>query len=84
MENIKSSYFIKIVFGYIDEKKKLKFVKYNKNLQKKINISINNYIHFNGRYIIYESNGKVKEYDDNDILKFEGEYSNGKKNGKGK
>ena len=36
--------------------------------------------------IIYElvnGNGKVKEYDNN-ILIFEGEYLNGKKNGKGK
>ena len=37
--------------------------------------------------IIYElndGNGKVKEYYDNDKLKFEGEYLNGKRNGKGK
>ena len=29
-------------------------------------------------------NGKGKEYDENGILKFEGEYLNGLKNGKGK
>ena len=38
--------------------------------------------------IIYElknGNGKVREYDiNNDKLKFEGEYLNGKRNGKGK
>ena len=37
--------------------------------------------------VIYElinGNGKVKEYDDNGILEFEGEYLNGKRNGKGK
>ena len=37
-------------------------------------------------YIIYElkeGNGTVKEYN-NDILVFEGEYLNGKRNGKGK
>ena len=38
--------------------------------------------------IIYElinGNGKVKEYNKyNDLLKFEGEYLNGNKNGKGK
>ena len=37
--------------------------------------------------IIYElinGNGKVKEYYYGDILRFEGEYLNGKKNGKGK
>ena len=49
---------------------------------------------FNGKgydkdgIIIYElinGNGKIKEYDDiNDKLTFEGEYLNGKRNGKGK
>ena len=37
--------------------------------------------------IIYElinGNGKVKEYWHNDLLKFEGEYLNGLRNGKGK
>ena len=37
--------------------------------------------------IIYElinGNGKVKEYYDNGIIKFEGEYLNGKRNWKGK
>ena len=36
-----------------------------KNLQQKIDISIINYIHFKGRYIIYESKRKGKEYNDN-------------------
>ena len=35
LESIKSSYFTKIVFSYVDEKQKLKLVKYNKSLQKK-------------------------------------------------
>ena len=35
LENIKSSYFVKIVFSIVDEKKKLKLIKYNKKLQKK-------------------------------------------------
>ena len=37
--------------------------------------------------VIYElknGNGKVKEYYDNGKIKFEGEYLNGKRNGKGK
>ena len=84
LENVKSIYFAKIVFSFVDEKQKLKLIKCNKSLQKKIDISIINYIHFKGRYIIYESNGKGKEYDIYDILKFEGEYLNGEKNGKGK
>jgi len=63
LENVKSSYITKIVFSFVDEKQKLKLIKCNKSLQQKIDISIINYIHFKGRYIIYESNGKGKEYD---------------------
>jgi len=84
LENAKSSYFVKIVFSFVDEKQKLKLVKRNKSLQKKIDISIINYLHFKGKYIIYESNGKGKEYDFDNRLIFEGEYLNGKRNGKGK
>ena len=84
LENVKSSYFAKIVFSFVDEKQKLKLVKRNKNIQKKIDISIINYMHFKGTYIIYEFNGKGKEYDGHDRLIFEGEYLNGKRNGKGK
>ena len=85
LENIKSTYFIRKLFGYISEKHKLKLVKYNKRLQKIININIINYKHFTGKYIIYESNGIGKEYNGyDDALIFEGEYLNGKRNGKGK
>ena len=84
LENVKSSYFAKVIFLFIEEKKKLKLVKYNKSLQQKINISINNYIHFNGKYIIYESNTKGKEYNKYDNLIFEGEYLHGERNGIGK
>jgi len=85
LKNIKSTYFIKIIFKYIDEKHKLKLVKCNKDFQKNIDININNYKYFSGRYIIYETNGIAKEYyGENDALIFEGEYLNGKRNGKGK
>ena len=82
---IKSSYFIPILFSYVYEKQKLKVIKYNKILQKDLNISILNYKYFTGRYIQYESNriGKEINYVDN-ALRFEGEYLNGKRHGKGK
>ena len=51
-----------------------------------MNISINNYIHYQGKYIIYEEKGIGKEYDSNsntDKLIFEGQYLNGIRNGKG-
>ena len=85
LKNIKSIYFIRILFSHIIEKQKLKVVKYNKSLQKYIDISIINYKFFSGRYIIYESNGIGKEYYGyDDKLLFEGEYLNGKRSGKGK
>ena len=84
LKNIKSIYFIKFIFVHVDEKQKLKIVKSNKRLQKNIGISIINYKLFTGKYIIYESNRFGKEYLPNGELLFEGEYLNGKRNGKGK
>ena len=85
LKHVKTSYFLRILFSYVDEKQKLKLIKYNKSLQVNLNISLINYKYFSGRYIIYESNGIGKEYNnENDILLFEGEYKNGKRNGKGK
>jgi len=63
LENIKSSFFIKLLFSYINEETKLKIVKYNKIFQKRINVDITNYKLFSGRYIVYEEKDKVKEYD---------------------
>ena len=62
LKKIKSSYFNAIIFSYIDERQKLKIIKYNKSLQKNMNISIINYKFFSGKYIIYISNGIGKEY----------------------
>ena len=85
LENIKSSFRIKIILFFLDEKTKLKLQKYNKCLQNNININLINYKILSGRYIVYEENGKGKEYSSyNDVLLFEGEYIKGKRNGKGK
>ena len=84
LKKIKSTYFTKLIFAYVDEKQKLKIIKFNKNLQKLISISIINYKYFKISYIIYESNGNGKEYGLDDRLIFEGEYLNGKRHGKGK
>ena len=89
LEFIKSIYFYKIIFSFINEESKLKIVKHNKNLQHKIDINIINYELFSKRYIEYESNGRAKEYiiyenyNDREPI-FDGEYLNGKRNGKGK
>ena len=84
LNNIKSVYFIRMIFSYIDERKKLEIIKFNKYIQNILNINLINYKIFSGRYIVLGKNGKGKEYNNNDDLIFEGEYLNGKRNGKGK
>ena len=61
-DNIKSIYFSRIVFSHLDEKIKLKLIKYNKKLQNKIDIKLINYKFYSDKYIIYETNIKGKEY----------------------
>ena len=81
----KSIFFLKKLFFHLYEGRKLKLVKYNKNIQKDLDISLINYIYFTKKYIIYETKVKGKEYDSfNDNLLFEGEFLNGERNGKGK
>ena len=81
---INSYYITKIVFSYANEGQKLKIVKYTKNLQKDLDITILNYKLYKGKYIIYETKRNGKEYNKYDKLVFEGEYLNGERNGKGK
>ena len=74
LKKSKSIYFIKRLFTFVDEKDKLNIIKYNKNMQNILDISLINYKFFSDRYIIFEKNGKGKEYDKyNDTLVFEGE-----------
>ena len=70
LKNVKSIYLIQKLFSFLDEYSKLKLVKYNKSIQKNINISIINYIHFKGKYIIYIANKIGEEYDYKDHLVF--------------
>ena len=85
LNNIKSTYFIKKLFLFLDDGIKLKSIKYNKKLQKILDINLINYRRYANTYIIYEDDKIGKEYNSyNDDLIFEGEYLNGKRNGKGK
>ena len=60
-------------------------IKYNKYLQKQLDISIEYFKCISGIYKINGINGNGKEYKLNPYtLIFEGEYLNGKKNGNGK
>ena len=85
LKKINAIYFIRIIFMHFKEGRKLKIIKYTKSLQNTLNIKLINYKYFSKKYIIYEENGKGKEYDGHyDTLIFEGEYLNGERNGKGK
>ena len=85
LQNIKSYYLSQIIFSFIFEKRKLDLIKYNKNLQKKLDINLFHFIRISQKYIKYESKNNGKEYSfKDDALLYEGEYLNGKRNGKGK
>ena len=85
LDKIKSSYFYQKLFSFVDEGEKLKIIKCNKNLQKILGVGLLHYKLFSGKYIIYEENNKRKIFNSvNDELIFEGEYLNGKRNGKAK
>ena len=82
---VKSRYILIDIFAYLDIHKTLEIISYNKIIQEKLEISIDDYKKESGKYVIGERNGKGKEYDiRKNKLIFEGEYLNGKKNGKGK
>ena len=85
-KNIRSALIYKNIFSYIRDKKTLKIINHNKTLQNKINIDFNLYMIYSGKYVEYLGEGIVRifdAYNNNDII-YEGEYSDGKKNGKGK
>ena len=84
LADIKSSYFVKKVFSYINIKKKLKIIKYNSTIKNKINLNLTYYKLFSTRYIIYSTKKSGKEYNLRNELLYEGEYLNGERSGKGK
>ena len=66
------------------EKKILLLIIHNKLLQFKLEKSLINYKRFSKQYIVYESPNRGKVYNAyDDSIIFEGEYLNGKINGKG-
>ena len=82
IKDIKSSSIKKILISFLSKEQLLELISYNKELQKMLLVDIKK----NSRKIkIAEKNGKWKEYLKNtNIIIFEGEYLNGKRNGKGK
>ena len=83
---INSKYILVDILSFIDNNKlKLNLVMYNKELQKKLGVNIENYKKASGKIKKAEKNGKGKEYTLKEgIMIFDGEYLNGKRNGKGK
>ena len=88
LNNIKSKYILKLILSFTEEKTKFKIIKYNKQLQSKLDMTIVTYRTLSGKYIIYENNNKGKKkgkkYNINDKILYEGEFLNGERNGKGK
>ena len=83
IRDIKSLFNIIEVFSFLQEREKLNMIFYNKELQKILSVNIKDYIKICKKYKIGGRNGKGQEYDyENDDLLFEGEYLNGKRNGK--
>ena len=83
-ENI-NRYILKDIFSFLPKKQKLKIIIYNKGLQKKLDINIEDYKKIRWIYKEGEINGKGKEYCiSTKIMIFEGEYLKGERNGKGK
>ena len=85
MSDIKSVYNIKNFLLFLRKEKKFELIKYNNKYQKKLEIDIEDYKMFRGRYRENEKDGFVKEYElDTNILLFEGHFNKGKRNGEGK
>ena len=83
--DIKSTYILKDIFSYLNKKQKLNLIMYNKQLQERLSVDIEDYKEVSGKYKIAEKNGKGREYELNtNKLIFEGEYLNWKRNGEGK
>ena len=77
---VKSNFILKKIFSIINERNKFKLIIHNKYLQTKLEININDFKRYSGRYIVLDTDGKVKEYNGyNDKLLFEGEYIKGKR-----
>ena len=59
-EKLKSTFFMKKLFFHLNERRKLKLIKYNKSIQKDLDIGLINYLYFTKKYIIYETKEKEK------------------------
>ena len=61
LQNLKSDYFIQKFFDYIHKRRKLKTIRYNKSIQKRININIIHYKEYSEKYSSIEIEIKPME-----------------------
>ena len=61
LKNLKSDYILIKIFDIMTKKKSLKIIKYNKTLQKRLNISINDYKDYSQLYSSIEIELKVND-----------------------
>ncbi len=84
-KSLKSKYILKELFSFLDEKRKLKIIQYNKKYNELLEIDIKQYKEKSGKLKVSEKHGYTRIYElDKMNLIFEGRYLNGKANGKGK
>ena len=61
--NIKSKYILKIITSHISLKTQLNLVKYNKNIQLKLDLKLLHYKIFSGNFTtIFDNNNKQEKY----------------------
>ena len=58
LDSIKSNFILKELFSFLKEKKKLEMIIYNKYLQKKLGVDIENYKRISIKYKVGKRNGK--------------------------
>ena len=84
-KEIKSFVIFNKIFKFLIDERKFALAKYNKRIQKILNINIIDYMNLSGKYIIYERKGVGKEYNGyNNILLYEGEFKMEKEMVRGK
>ena len=83
LDKIDSSLILQKIFTFLDNKIKYSSIVHNKNLQIKLGLSLIDFKRFSGKYK-KEEYGEIIEYNIyNNQMIFEGQYSNGKRNGLG-
>ena len=82
---VESKYIIVGIFGLLNKDKKLNIITYNKKMKNILGIFLDDYKKRSVKVFVGERDGIGKEYrKDTNIIVFEGQYVNGKKNGRGK